>query len=96
MVANIGKYAGREQAWVKHYFLENYLDGLIHKIASTFDHIVYIDGFSGPWQAADEDFDDTSFSIALNKLRSAKEAWRIHGRNVQMTAHLIENPDLPS
>jgi len=90
MVADISKYAGREQAWVKHYFLENYLDGLIQKIASAFDHVVYVDGFSGPWQVADEEFDATSFSIALNRLRSAKEAWKKLGRNVQVTAHLIE------
>ena len=37
-------YAGREQSYVKHVFLENYLEKLVHKTASTFSNVVYIDG----------------------------------------------------
>jgi three-Cys-motif partner protein len=89
MVA-LGDYAGREQSYVKHVFLENYLEALVHKTASTYPHIVYVDGFAGPWQSANERFEDTSFGIALDALRQAKESWKQMGRNVRMSAHLVE------
>jgi three-Cys-motif partner protein len=90
-MVSLEDYAGREQAYVKHVFLERYLEALIFKTASTYDHIVYVDGFAGPWQSADEQFEDTSFGIALSVLRKAKEAWkRASGRDVKMTALLVE------
>jgi three-Cys-motif partner protein len=75
---------------VKHYFLENYLERLIHKTASRYDEIVYVDGFSGPWQSRGENYQDTSFGIALSALRKAKASWRDRGRTVRMAAYLIE------
>src|SRR6266404_503980 len=89
MVA-IDDYRGREQAYVKHVFLERYLERLVHKTASRYNHIVYVDGFAGPWQSANEQFEDTSFGIALNALRRAKETWKKNGRAVKMTALLVE------
>jgi three-Cys-motif partner protein len=83
-------YVGREQAFVKHTFLERYLEALIFKTASTYTHIVYVDGFAGPWQSANEQFKDTSFGIALNALRRAKETWKKSGRERNMTALLVE------
>lgn len=91
MPADIKLYAGREQAWVKHYFLENYLERLIHKTASRYNEIAYVDGFSGPWQSGGENFNDTSFGIALAALRKAKASWKAaKGRDVKMTAYLVE------
>lgn len=90
MVADVSKYAGREQAYIKHYFLENYLEKLVHKTAGRFDHIAYVDGFSGPWQNSDENFEDTSFGIALQALRTAKTSWKALGRDVRMSAYLVE------
>jgi three-Cys-motif partner protein len=89
MVA-LADYAGREQSYVKHVFLENYLEALVRKTASTYPHIVYVDGFAGPWQSANERFEDTSFGIALSALRQAKDSWKQMGRNVRMSAHLVE------
>jgi three-Cys-motif partner protein len=83
-------YTGREQAYVKHTFLERYLEALVFKTASKYTHIVYVDGFAGPWQSASEEFEDTSFGIALNALRRAKETWKKNGRAVKMTALLVE------
>lgn len=83
-------YAGREQSYVKHVFLEGYLESLVHKTASTYPHIVYVDGFAGPWQSANERFEDTSFGIALASLRQAKDSWKLLGRDVRMSAHLVE------
>ena len=95
MLPDPANYVGREQAYVKHYFLARYLERLIFKIASAYDEVIYVDGFSGPWQDTDERFQDTSFGIALSTLRRAKQAWATVGnpglrRQVQMTAHLVE------
>lgn len=84
------RYTGREQAWVKHYFLGSYLERLVHKVARKFDKIVYVDGFSGPWLSGTEDFSDTSFGIALEALRKAKGSWKNLGREVAMKAVLVE------
>src|SRR5262245_53092050 len=89
-VVTLADYAGREQSYVKHVFLERYLEALIFKTASVYNHIVYVDGFAGPWQSANERFEDTSFGIALSALRRAKETWKKGGRNVRMTACLVE------
>ena len=83
-------YLGREQAYVKHFLLKNYFSDLIHKIASVYDEIVYLDGYSGPWQSANDDLGDTSFGIALTAMRSAKDAWKRQGREVRMRALLVE------
>jgi three-Cys-motif partner protein len=83
-------YAGREQAFIKHSLLRGYFSALIHKIASKYDEFVYVDGFSGPWGSADEEFSDTSFGIAMAEMRKAKEVWAQHGRNVRMRALLVE------
>ena len=89
-MVSLQDYKDREQSYVKHVFLESYLETLVHKTGSTFPHIVYVDGFAGPWQSANEQFQDTSFGIALNALRRAKESWKSHGRDVQMSAFLVE------
>lgn len=90
MVADISNYVGREQAFVKHFFLESYLESLVYKTASAFDEIAYVDGFSGPWQSTGENFADTSFGIALAALRKAKSTWKEHGKEVRMSAYLVE------
>jgi three-Cys-motif partner protein len=89
MVA-LSDYTGREQSYVKHVFLERYLERLVHKTASAYPHIVFIDGFAGPWQSANEKFEDTSFGIALNALRRAKASWKERGRDVKMSSFLVE------
>lgn len=90
MIGELQHYAGREQAYVKHFLLSDYLETFAHKIASGFAEICYVDGFSGPWQNAGERFEDTSFGIALGALTRAKATWRALGREVRMSAHLIE------
>ncbi len=83
-------YVGREQAYVKHHFLAEYVEQLVFKVASRRD-VVYVDGFSGPWKDQGEKFEDTSFGIALEALRSAKQAWARLGRGDRtMTALLVE------
>lgn len=94
MLPPIANYVGRRQAWVKHYFLGNYIERLTFKVASKYDDFVYVDGFSGPWQTVGERFEDSSFGIALAALRKAKDEWkRIRHRDVRMTALLVEEED---
>jgi three-Cys-motif partner protein len=90
MARDKASYEGREQAFVKHYLLETYLDRLFHKTGRSFDTIVYVDGYSGPWQSQGQNFDDTSFGIALSALRKAKASWATYGRAIQVEAHLVE------
>ncbi len=87
---SLDDYVDREQAYVKHIFLERYLEALFHKTGSSYNHIVYIDGFAGPWLSANEQFGDTSFGIALSALRKARASLQQRGRNVTMTAMLVE------
>jgi three-Cys-motif partner protein len=92
-MVSLSDYKGREQSYVKHVFLERYLETLVHKTASSYPHIVFVDGFAGPWQSANEKFEDTSFGIALNALRRAKASWKDR-RAVRMSAFLVErDPD---
>ncbi len=90
MIADPGRYAGHEQAYVKHYFLESYLERLVHKTASAFGEIAYVDGFSGPWHSSGENLEDTSFGIALSALQKAKASWKNLRRDVRMSAYLVE------
>ena len=87
---SLSDYTGREQTYVKHVFLERYLETLVHKTASKYPHIVYVDGFAGPWQSANEKFEDTSFGIALNALRRARASWEERSCDVRMSAFLVE------
>jgi three-Cys-motif partner protein len=84
------EYAGREQAYIKHLFLRQYLGRLVHKIGSFANHVVYVDGFSGPWKSGAENYADTSFGIALKALTDARASWNNRSRDVRMSAHLIE------
>lgn len=86
----IERYAGREQAYIKHFFLASYLESLVHKVGSRYNQIVYVDGFSGPWENEGSDYADTSFGIALQALRTARATWLTHGRDVKMKAVLVE------
>lgn len=90
MARNLDHYKGREQAYVKHFFLDEYLESLIHKTGSAYSEIAYVDGFSGPWQSSGENYADTSFGIALAALRKARASWKALGRDVKMTAYLVE------
>lgn len=65
-------YLGREQTYIKHLFLKEYLQTVALIILHNHNGFVYVDGFSGPWRAKDQKFSDTSFSIALQTLRRVR------------------------
>lgn len=83
-------YDGREQALVKHTFLDTYMPAQIPKVVSWADEFTYIDLFAGPWQSNSGDYSDTSFGIALRRMTEAKEVQSKLGRSVRMVAHLVE------
>ena len=91
MAVDFAHYEGREQAFVKHTFLYKYLPSLIGKICSRYDEFVYVDGFAGPWKsAAGEDFEDTSFGIALKHMTAQRLLYLGRGCDVKMRAFLVE------
>jgi three-Cys-motif partner protein len=90
VIGELKHYQGREQAYVKHFLLSEYLEIWAHKVASVYGEVAYVDGFSGPWQNSGERFEDTSFGIALGALTRAKATWKGLGRSVRMSAYLVE------
>lgn len=88
----LAPYAGREQASVKHFLLEAYLERLIMITAQArYERIAYVDAFAGPWKAALDDLGDTSFAKAIDVM----EACRRHldqrfGRSVSFRALFVE------
>jgi three-Cys-motif partner protein len=83
-------YEGREQALVKHTFLDTYMPAQIPKVVSWADEFTYVDLFAGPWQSTSGDYSDTSFGIALRRMTEAKATQAKLGRSVKMVAHLVE------
>jgi hypothetical protein len=47
-------YVGREQTYVKHIFLQGYLEKVAFHIGWTRNKFIYVDGFSGPWKSQNE------------------------------------------
>lgn len=86
-------YEGRGPALVKHTFIERYLPTLIAKVASKYDHFAFVDFFAGPWNSKCPGLSDTSFDIALRAMRGAKAVWKRNGRDILMSAHLVEEDD---
>lgn len=83
-------YSNREQAYVKHRLLAEYLSPLAYKVGSTWDSIAYIDAFSGPWQTSRGDYGDSSFAIAIETLREAQKGLRERGKKLRIDCFLVE------
>ncbi|OJH34389.1 three-Cys-motif partner protein TcmP [Cystobacter ferrugineus] len=89
------EYKGREQTYLKHRVLSEYLASWAQKIASTVRQgqsvkLWYVDCFAGPWQARDEALDDTSVAIGLNVLEQTAETWRKKGFRIELAAIFVE------
>lgn len=74
------EYEGREQSYLKHRVLEQYLTAWAQKLGSVARYkdvkLVYVDCFAGPWQSRDQDLRDTSVFIGLNALSTAVSTWK--------------------
>ena len=86
-------YQGREQTYVKHFFLERYLERVAYNIGSFTNDFVYVDGFSGPWRSADEALNDTSFMIAIQQLRRVKSGLALRGRTPTVRCLFVEKSE---
>src|SRR5258708_5464482 len=76
-------YKKKEQTYLKHFFLERYLETVAFHIGYTHREFVYVDCFSGPWRSKDENLAYTSIRIALAKLNYLLEALAAQGRDIR-------------
>lgn len=83
-------YEGREQAYIKHTLLEEYLPEWGYKVGSQWDSLVYIDGFAGPWDVQTPGFDDSSFGIASKALSNVATGLTERGRQLNVRCVLVE------
>ena len=81
---------GREQTLVKHFILRKYLSRFAPIVLSHWNSISYVDCFSGPWNACTDDLRDTSFSIALEELRRARDHHADSRRQVGLRCFFLE------
>ena len=84
MRPQIERYRGREQSYIKHIFLNKYLETAAFKLlqprraAPVFN---FVDAFAGPWRVSDsDDFSDASFSQALATLETVRQQLTKMGR----------------
>jgi three-Cys-motif partner protein len=83
-------YRNREQTYLKHFFLERYLETVAFHIGYTHKEFVYVDCFSGPWRSDDEELADTSIRIALDRLNYVHDGLTRQGKHPTMRAIFIE------
>ena len=83
-------YKGREQTYLKHFFLEKYLERVAYVIGFSHPEFVYVDGFSGPWKSENEAFEDTSFIIAINVLRRVRDGLAKKGKEPRIRCLFVE------
>src|SRR6266849_8965069 len=87
---DLSNYGDREQAFVKHSLLQNYLPQLAYKISTTWDALVFVDGFAGPWKTRDPEYADSSFSVALKTLRESQAGRMAKGSEFKVGLILVE------
>jgi len=89
-VKSAESYRGREQTYLKHFFLERYLERVAYKVGSFGKEFVYVDGFSGPWRTEDSGYGDSSFIIAINKLRQVREGLKVVNPTLKIRCVFVE------
>jgi three-Cys-motif partner protein len=84
-------YQGREQAYVKHYLLQQYLPEWAYKVGRRWSSLAYIDGFAGPWGTTDPNHADSSFALAVDTLRASQLGLQKQGVTLSTYAILVES-----
>ena len=91
------EYHDREQSYLKHRVLREYLVLWGRKLGSLARRgpitLWYVDCFAGPWQSQDEELGDTSIHIGLSALEEAGRIWRDNGQEVALRAIFVEKDD---
>jgi tetratricopeptide (TPR) repeat protein len=83
-------YRGKEQTYLKHFFLERYLETVAFHIGYTHRDFVCVDCFSGPWRSIDEELADTSIRIALDRLNYVRAGLAARGRQQYQAKRYVE------
>ena len=90
-MSNGDLYARREQTLVKHIILKYYLERFAIIVGSHWDALTYVDCFSGPWKVKSERFEDSSFAIALEQLRKARDLHKKQtGKTLKLRCFFLE------
>lgn len=84
-------YEEREQTYVKHYILSEYLALFAQIIGGGWNKVNYVDCFAGPWESRSPDLLDTSFAIALQEFRNAREQLASRGKTVSFRCFFLES-----
>jgi three-Cys-motif partner protein len=90
-LSNGDLYTGREQTFIKHFILRNYLERFAIIVGSHWNTLTYVDCFSGPWKVKSEKFEDSSFAIALEQLRKARDIHKNQtGKTLKLRCFFLE------
>lgn len=89
------EYVGREQSFLKHRVLGDYLTAWGHKLGSTGraqgrTKLWYVDTFAGPWDERHPALADTSIAIGIDALETAAATWKARGHVVEISALFVE------
>ncbi len=82
MPPRIENYQGREQSFIKHLFLNKYLESAAYKLFQGRSPVFnFVDAFAGPWRVSDTDkYSDASFSQAIETLDAVRRSLLDMGR----------------
>lgn len=88
-------YQGREQAYIKHRLLEDYLEKLFLIVGMSsgklgITELCYVDCFAGPWLDESEDLNGTSIAISLKILDRCRQELRRRGKTPRFRALYVE------
>ena len=74
MELDLQNYHGREQSYIKHLFLKEYLQAAAFKTLQGKSRIFnFVDAFAGPWNVSDKlNYSDTSFHQAIDTLETVR------------------------
>ncbi|NMG41797.1 three-Cys-motif partner protein TcmP [Chelativorans sp. ZYF759] len=76
MPPRVENYQGREQSFIKHLFLNKYLESAAYKLFQGRSPVFnFVDAFAGPWRVSDTDkYSDASFSQAIETLDAVRRS----------------------
>lgn len=82
MPPRIEDYQGREQSFIKHLFLNEYLESAAYKLFQGRSPVFnFVDAFAGPWRVSDTNkYSDASFSQAIETLDAVRRSLLDMGR----------------
>jgi three-Cys-motif partner protein len=87
-------YEDREQSELKHYAIKLYLEAAARILGSAWN-LKYVDCCAGPWNSTKSDYSDTSFGIAFEVLRAAREELSSRNWVPQVACLFIEKEKAP-